>query len=657
MLGAVPGCAQACTVVGDDTPEAGHRFLSTICASRLRSQHGYTLLEVLLVVAISGLILGPLFAWTLLTMRQQPVQRDGMVISAQAGLLRGSFPRDVTVAGAARAFDPAGALADEPGTEWSTWREPCVGGAASGGAGVRHLAVLISQGESRLKTIYSVAPMRAGNSVVANRYSVWRTQCGANTGALRSQSQLVEDVDRSAAATSASCAVTPSAPPTTVADPADACRQVTIRVTQRANDGDLQPPIVLSATRRTDLASLAADPGGNFLPIARITVVNQTWNGAGSPATTVRLSAADSSDPDGSSLAYRWELPNGPEGTNPTFDTGRTDQVVDLVLRDVGVYWVRLTVTDDDGAQNFAYRRLEVTNRAPIAAASVSPLTAIAGVTTIQMDGTGSNDPDDAIVSHRWRISSALPDDLGAGFEWTSDQPTATFAVPAWAIGDLNVELTVTDRHGTSSVEVQPVAVVDPNQPPETTTTLPGEEPEPEPGAPVARFVATRVSGTTYSFDAGGSEGDGLTYAWQFGLLAGNGSGSPLQYTYPGPGTYIATLTVTDSQGRTARRTLEVVVPGTPAAPANVRVTNNVLMWDPRPGARRYLVDLEASNNGCARSILNQPVAASASPQRALPPNPCTGAGTTARARVGVEGSAGGAVAWSGWIDVPVVVK
>ncbi len=626
---------------------AAHR--ERLRASRHRTEHGYTLLEVLLVVAISGLILGPLFAWMILTMRQQPVQRDGMVISAQAGLLRGHFPRDVTVAGAARAYDANGALADEPGTEWATWREPCTGSAASGGPGVRHLAVLISQGESRVKTLYSVAPMRDGNSVVPNRYSIWRTQCGANTGALQRQSQVVEDIDRAAAATNASCSV--------AVDPSDACRQLTIRVTQREADGDAHEPVVLNATRRTDLASLAADPGGNFLPIARITVVSQTWNGPGSPATTVRLSAADSSDPDGSALGYRWELPNGPEGTNPSFESTLTDEVVDWTLNEVGVYWVRLTVTDDDGAQNFSYRRLEVTNRAPTAVAAVSPRPVVAGQ-SLQLDGAGSSDPDDAIVSHHWRISSALPPESNPGYEWTSNAATASFPVPLWAIGDLVVELTVTDRHGTTSVQANDVTVIDPTTPPvENPDPDPGEEPEPEPGAPVARFVATRVSGTTYSFDASESDGAGLTYAWQFGLLAGNGSGSPLQYTYPGPGTYTATLTVTDDQGRTARRTVEIIVPGTPAAPTNVRVVDNVLFWDPRAGARRYLVDLEASNNGCARGVTNQPVPASAAPQRALPPNPCTGEGTTARARVGVEASAGGPVAWSGWIDVPVVVK
>ena len=328
------------------------------------------------------------------------------------------------------------------------------------------------------------------------------------------------------------------------------------------------------------------------------------------------------------------------------------------MLPEVGVYWLRLIVSDDDGAENYSYRRLEVTNRAPIAVATVSPLTATAGATTVHLDGTGSSDPDDAIASHRWRIFSAVPELQIANLEWTSSGAIADFDVPGWVIGDLEVELTVTDRHGVNSVATRRVTVIDPTAPPvEDPDPDPVEDPDPEPGAPVARFVATRVSGTTYSFDAGESEGSGLTYAWQFGLLAGNGSGSPLQYTYPGPGTYTATLTVTDGEGRTARRSLEILVPGTPAAPTNLRVVNNVLMWDPRPGVRRYLVDVEALNNGCARGVTNLPVAPSAAPQRALPPNPCPGTGTTARARVGIEVSAGTPVVWSDWIDVPVVVK
>lgn len=546
--------------------------------SRRRSQHGYTLLEVLLVVAISGLILGPLFAWMLLTIKQQPVERDGMIVSAQAGLLRGQFPRDVTVAGAARVYP----VADEPGTEWATWREACQGSSAAGG---RHLAVLIAQGETRTKTIYSVAPMRDGNTVVPGRSSIWRTECAANTGLLSAQSQVIEDIDPSPAATSATCL------PATPAAAAEACRQIAVQVTQRDSNGDPRTPINLNATRRTDLASLSATTSGNFLPVARINVVSQTWTNAGTPTTDVVLSGSDSRDPDGaadgSDLNYRWELPQGPEGSGVPFRT-EVGPNTSVTFPAVGEYWVRLTVTDAAGAQNFSYRRFEIENRSPIAVADVSPLTATAGVDTINMSGTNSSDPDHEISSYRWRVFSAL--DAGAGLETVFTTPTASFAVPEWVIGNLVVELTVTDALGATAVHARDVVVIDPAAPPTTTTTLPGETTTTQPG----ETTTTTVPGSTTT-----------------------------------------------------------TVPVTPGAPTNVRVEGNILYWDARPGARRYLIDLEALNNGCARS--QQVIVSSATTSRVLPPNPCTGTGTTARARVGAD--FGGEPLYSDWINIPVVVK
>lgn len=541
-----------------------------------RSQHGFTLIEVLLVVAISGLIIGPLFAWMILTMRQQPVQRDGMLVSAQAGLLRGQFPRDVTVAGAARVYP----VADEPGTEWATWREACRASSASGG---RHLAVLIAQGETRTKTIYSVAPMRDGNTVVSGRSSIWRTECAANTGLLTHQSQVVEDIDPTPAATFASCM--PAAPTTGT----EVCRQIALQVTQRDAEGAARVPVSLSATRRTDLASLSATTTGNFLPVARIAVVSQTWNGAGSPSTTVVLSGSESRDPDGAAdgadLSYLWELPEGPEGSGAGYrEVAGVNTSVTLPA--AGEYWVRLTVMDSDGAVNFSYRRFSIENRAPIAVADVSPLTVTAGTDTIAMSGINSSDPDSpALAAYRWRVSSAL--DAGAGLETVFMTPTASFAVPDWVIGNLVVELTVTDSLGATATEVRDVTVIDPTAPETTTTTLPGETTTTEPGA-------------------------------------------------------------------TTTTTTTTTVPVTPAPPSNVRVDGNILYWDARPGARRYVIDLEAVNNGCAREL--QVIVSAATTQRTLPPNPCSGTGTSVRARVGAD--FGGEAPWySDWVSVPVVVK
>ncbi len=172
------------------------------------------------------------------------------------------------------------------------------------------------------------------------------------------------------------------------------------------------------------------------------------------------------------------------------------------------------------------------------------------------------------------------------------------------------------------------------------------------PGAPVASVAVTPGGGTSVTLDASASQGTIVSWNWTLGLLAGTASGPVVTHSYPGPGTYSVRLTLVDDQGRTGVWTGEVVVPGTIAAPSNVRTVGNDLVWDALPGARRYLVDLESTSNGCARSLLNQVVAASAAPTKALPAALCTGIDTQTRARVGAEGVAGGPISWSGWIDV-----
>ena len=71
--------------------------------------------------------------------------------------------------------------------------------------------------------------------------------------------------------------------------------------------------------------------------------------------------------------------------------------------------------------------------------------------------------------------------------------------------------------------------------------------------APVAAISATPISGTAplnVNFNASNSmdsDGDNLTYNWNFGD-SGTGSGLTTNHTYITPGTYIATLTVSDGQ-------------------------------------------------------------------------------------------------------------
>lgn len=145
-------------------------------------QAGATLLEVLLVVAVSALLIGPVSAWMLLVLREQPNQRDAMVGTATADILRAYFPDDVAVAGAADDYDGAQAT----GGRWDTWRQECAGASTPSG---RPLVVLVSQGVQPIKVQYTVVT-EAGSG----RGVLWRTECEADTGVLVEEQELLDDV-------------------------------------------------------------------------------------------------------------------------------------------------------------------------------------------------------------------------------------------------------------------------------------------------------------------------------------------------------------------------------------------------------------------------------------------------------------------------------
>ena len=610
-----------------------------------QGESGFTLIEVLLVVGITGLLVGPLLAWTVLVMRQQPVEQDGMVRTAQAGLLRTHFTPDVTSAGEADDYD--GGPADD---RWETWRQECIGG---GGEDGRQLLVLLAQRGGLVKTIYSVAPARDGSDDLA----LWRDRCAADTGELIDTTQVVERVVDDPDRTVGECHEGRQS-----GDDA-ACRRVSLRVAVPGS-ADL---VELSAIRRADARSLDRDAGtGNILPIAVIDV--ERTEVPASPAIEVRLSGARSTDPDGddADLTFRWELPTGPEGSGSPVEL-RDGVEHTIVLSELGTYVARLTVTDPDGGTSSTYRRIAtVTNQPPTARIEATPTPVVAGESVLLLSGAASSDPDGQVTGHEWRIYSDL--DGAEGLELLLSGVTAQWAVPEWAFGNLVVELTVTDDRGGRHTDAAIVPVLDPDPPPGDEDVDPndpgpvdpgdpgdpGEPGEPDdPGAPVAAVQVQVGAARQVTFDASGSSGVGLTYEWNFGLLAGSGTGGPvITHTYPAIGTYTARLTVRDAEGRTATRSALVVIPGTPLAPTGVRVENGALVWNPRPGARRYMVELESSSNSCARSITGLATAASEEPRRALPPNPC-GAGSSVRARVGTEATAGGPIAWSPWIDVP----
>lgn len=154
-------------------------------------------------------------------------------------------------------------------------------------------------------------------------------------------------------------------------------------------------------------------------------------------------------------------------------------------------------------------------------------------------DATGSTDPDGSLSSYEWSF--------GDGEEAGEVRPQKEFA----ATGTYDVTLTVTDDGGLSHAVTHAVSVVKPNVPPTAAAT-----------ATCDFLVCT--------FDASGSsdpddpDGTLAGYAWDFGDGT-SGTGASPEHTYATPGSYEATVTVTDSAGATGTATTTQVVRGAPA--------------------------------------------------------------------------------------------
>ena len=152
---------------------------------------------------------------------------------------------------------------------------------------------------------------------------------------------------------------------------------------------------------------------------------------------------------------------------------------------------------------------------------------------TKSFDGTGSSAPAGrSITSYTWSF--------GDGATATGATATHTYATP----GTYSVVLTVRDSAGFSASSTQSVLASAPHQ------------------APVADFTST-VSGLTTALDASASTASGgatvAQYAWTFG----DGQTSTLpapSHTYAAAGSYVVTLTVTDSLGSAGAPVTQTVV-------------------------------------------------------------------------------------------------
>jgi PKD repeat protein len=253
---------------------------------------------------------------------------------------------------------------------------------------------------------------------------------------------------------------------------------------------------------------------------------------SGEAPLEVQLSATGL-DPQGGALTYRWDFSEG--GSTFRQSPVRT-------YRTPGTYTATVTVTDPQGKTASKTVEIVVSER-PNAAPSVlaaadptagrAPLTVEFGAAAFDADG-----PEDEIV-YLWDFGD------GTGSQFGRDV-SHTYRTR----GTYTATVTATDRHGAFDTAELTIVVdgAPANQPP---TVQIAADPRSGPAPLPVRFTSA----------ARDPEGRGLLMVWDFGDGAKAG-GPSISHTYRSPGTYTATLTVTDPGGETATASVQVTVTG-----------------------------------------------------------------------------------------------
>jgi PKD repeat protein len=239
----------------------------------------------------------------------------------------------------------------------------------------------------------------------------------------------------------------------------------------------------------------------------------------------------DASDPqlDQVLTKYEWDFGDGSKGQG---------RVASHQYRDIDTFAVTLTVTDIAGLKGSRSKTVPVgTSGVPTASFVFSPSSPGIGE-DIVFNGAGSSvAPPRTIVKYAW--------DFGTGSKGSGMVVKKTYDTA----GSYNVTLTVTDDAGNTATTTQAVTIATDS-----------------PGGLAAAFTFSPTSpleDTAVNFNASTStSADPITnYKWDFGD-GGTAStaAKTTAHTFDDPGTYVVTLTIRDSKGRTATTTKNVAV-------------------------------------------------------------------------------------------------
>ena len=288
----------------------------------------------------------------------------------------------------------------------------------------------------------------------------------------------------------------------------------------------------------------ATDSNKNFASITKPVQVNDvinlapkiidvTYSQTSYDPLTIKFSE-NSIDDDGYIEQWEWN-----------FGDNSTEIIADPTLKNTshnyanpGTYIVTLKVTDNGLPAGInkktASRSITVivapppSNIPPVASFTVDKNNLPAIFTSTFTDQ--STDSDGTIVSWLWQ----LPNNQNITFDTTNYSKTVSYTFTK--SGTYTTKLTVTDNQGSSNTATQDIVVV--NQKP---TALLVASPNP---------ILSKNSITLDASSSNDIDGNIVNYSWDFGDGVKKLSGSSIEnYVYNFPGSYVASVTVTDNLG------------------------------------------------------------------------------------------------------------
>ncbi|MBB1268760.1 PKD domain-containing protein [Shewanella sp. SR44-3] len=199
----------------------------------------------------------------------------------------------------------------------------------------------------------------------------------------------------------------------------------------------------------------------NTAPVASITAASTELK----INEELTLSAAQSTDADGDTLSFSWQVIQQPDSAEIKLEQAATQQAK-FSANSLGEYQVELTVSDGK-LQDKKQLKLQVTaaNRSPVVSINLNSNSPKQGE-TINLQGVGV-DPDNDSLSYSWSLVSK-PSDSSAQFSNSNQQNTQLYLD---AKGDYLVSLTASDNQLTSAPATKRIRVAV-NHPPVITKVI-----------------------------------------------------------------------------------------------------------------------------------------------------------------------------------------